>query len=194
VRSDGSVACWGYACFDEPEIMVPAGDDFVQVSAGEDHDCAQRGDGTVTCWAADGFTLNAPAPAGTFRQISAGREHSCGVATDGHLVCWGVDDARIRPPLGAFSEVSVWTTSCARALDGSVACWGSDPEPSSFEASLPPIRAYRDIAAGRAHMCRLGMDGEVDCSWSRMVRPGVNAACRAILAAQRRSRPDPWNS
>jgi alpha-tubulin suppressor-like RCC1 family protein len=61
---------------------------FSQVSAGYDHTCGLRTDGTVACWGANNSAQSTP-PSGTFSQVSAGHFYTCGVKTDGTVAGWG---------------------------------------------------------------------------------------------------------
>ena len=47
VKTDGTVACWGY---DSAGDTIPPSGTFSQVSAGPDHTCGVKTDGTVACW------------------------------------------------------------------------------------------------------------------------------------------------
>ncbi len=61
------------------------------ISAGEDHTCGIKSDGTLACWGRNDYGQSTP-PGGTFRQVSAGEYHTCGVKSDGTLACWGSND------------------------------------------------------------------------------------------------------
>ena len=61
---------------------------FQQVSAGVDHTCGVRADGTLACWGRNDYGEATP-PSGAFQEVSAGYAHTCGVRADGTLVCWG---------------------------------------------------------------------------------------------------------
>jgi len=55
---DKTVACWGG---DNVGQATPATGPFAQVSAGYDHACGLRTDGSVACWGANDFgQLNPP--------------------------------------------------------------------------------------------------------------------------------------
>ena len=80
----------------------PAG--FRALSAGAQHSCGLRTDGTVECWGAS-FEGEADAPGGAFRAVSAGGIHSCGLRTDGTLECWGAASAwKPGIPAGMFED------------------------------------------------------------------------------------------
>ena len=61
---------------------------FTQISAGGDHSCGLRADGSAVCWGGNYFG-GATAPTGSFTQISAGWDHTCALRADGSAVCWG---------------------------------------------------------------------------------------------------------
>ena len=77
---------------DEGEIAGTGTRAFTQISAGGDHTCGLRADGSVTCWGGDFFGQSAPA-AGTYTQISAGGIHTCGLRASGSVTCWGDNSA-----------------------------------------------------------------------------------------------------
>jgi hypothetical protein len=93
------VACWGR---DDYGQATPPGGTFSQVSAGGDHTCGVRTDGTLACWGWNYYGQATP-PAGTFSQVSAGYHHNCAVRTDGTLACWGHNsDGQATPPAGTI--------------------------------------------------------------------------------------------
>ena len=95
VRSDGSVACWGFN--GDGRAMPPAGS-FVSISAGGLHTCGVRSSGSVACWG-DNESGQATPPVGSFVSVSAGYDHTCGVRSNGSVACWGSDeDGQATPP------------------------------------------------------------------------------------------------
>ena len=86
-------------------VLIAA--NIAQVSAGEFHTCAQRGDGTLWCWGlnndgqvGDGTTANAvtspvqvAALGANVVGVSAGGLHTCAQKGDGSLWCWGLDSS-----------------------------------------------------------------------------------------------------
>ena len=149
VRADGSVACWG----GEEVVEVPRdlptfvkdirrGDSiprysgessppsgsFSSVTAGGNHTCGVRADGSVACWGDNRGGQSRP-PSGSFSSVSAGGSHTCGVRADGSVVCWGINFAdQFWPKLsGSFSAVSAGLMhTCGLKTDGTVVCWGHD--------------------------------------------------------------------
>jgi len=100
------------------------------VSAGRDHACATRYNGTLDCWGSDGGhgRVNDMPATGSFVQVSAGRYHSCALADDGTVDCWGCaisDKGQCNAPSGTFVQVSAGSQhSCGLREDGSIDCWG----------------------------------------------------------------------
>ena len=157
LRVDGSVACWGNNKFAQApppsekatateapratgEISATAGvgvvgdaggrvtkGKFASVSAGYDHNCGLRVDGSVACWGNNEFGQATP-PEGEFVSVSAGYTYNCGVRVDGSVACWGGNDfGEITPPEGEFASVSSGRGHiCGLRADGSVICWGND--------------------------------------------------------------------
>jgi hypothetical protein len=102
----------------------PAGS-FTQVSAGGDHTCGFRTDGSLSCWGKNWYGQASP-PAGAFTQVGLGQDHTCGLKSDGSLVCWGLNaDGQAAPPTGTFSQMNAGEYhTCALKEDGTGTCWG----------------------------------------------------------------------
>ncbi len=157
LRSDGTVACWGW---NDDGQSTPSTGTFVQVSAGGYHTCGLRSDGTVACWGQNGNGQATP-PAGTFVQVSAGEWHTCGLKTDGTVSCWGYNYVgETTPPAGTFLQVSAGTyATCGVRSDGTVACWGSN----IYGRRVPPTGTFVQVSAGLYHNCGLRSDGTAAC-------------------------------
>ena len=95
------------------EKTMPPGGEFISVSAGDDHTCGVRTDGSVACWGSNTsfgeFAGQATPPAGQFVSVSAGFDHTCGIRADASVACWGDGyDGQDTPPEGGFVSVSVY--------------------------------------------------------------------------------------
>ena len=101
---------------------------FVEVSAGKEHSCGVRPDGTVDCWGSNSYFNKLGSPTGVFVQVSAGKEHSCGVRPDGTVKCWGGNPrGESDSPTGVFVQVSAGNDhSCGVRVEGIVECWGDN--------------------------------------------------------------------
>ena len=149
------------------ETDLPASNEprFQQVSAGENHTCGVKADGTVACWGENSYGAATP-PAGTFHQVTAGWDHTCGVKTDGTVACWGDNDyGKATPPTGAFQQVTAGGNkfgmryTCGVKADGTVACWGND----RYGQATPPAGTFQQVSAGGQHACGVKTDGTVAC-------------------------------
>jgi len=161
---------------------------FTQVTAGEEHSCAIKQDGTVVCWGnTNDGRLNAPA--GTFSQISAGELHTCGVKTDKTIACWGWDSngqVSKHPTDANYKQVSAgkWH-SCALKIDGSVVCWGDNDE---GRATPPAGVTFKQITSGAWHNCGIRTDNSFVQCWggdggTGRTKPPANIAFKQISAA-----------
>jgi alpha-tubulin suppressor-like RCC1 family protein len=83
-------ACAGTGCVSEPVAGCGTSGELrvVHVSAGYEHTCGVRTDGSLACWGGN-YAGQATPPAGAFAQVSAGGGHTCGIRTDGREACWG---------------------------------------------------------------------------------------------------------
>ena len=114
-RTTGTLWCWGnnesgqlgignYTNQSLPrQVTMPAAGGWASVSAGYDHSCATRTDGTLWCWGYDNSgqlgngnhfgsdqprQVTTPAPGG-WASVTAGNGFTCATRAGGTLWCWG---------------------------------------------------------------------------------------------------------
>ncbi|PZQ49099.1 MAG: hypothetical protein DI551_00150 [Micavibrio aeruginosavorus] len=165
LQSNGAISCWGSdtggrlgngavltADQTSPSSLSGTGP-WIQVSAGTEHACGIKADGTAWCWGVDtngrlgngagSATQEAPSAVdstSTWTQISAGYDGSCGIKSDGSAWCWGRNNyGQLGNSTTGTDEVSPFKVSdagpwvqisrgyesvCGVKLDGSLWCWG----------------------------------------------------------------------
>ncbi|MYE42379.1 MAG: hypothetical protein F4X27_19455, partial [Chloroflexi bacterium] len=143
---------------------TPASPVFVSISAGEEHTCGVKTDGSVACWGNNDDGQATP-PSGSFASVGSGDDHTCGVKTGGSVVCWGDNSFdQSAPPAGSFTSVSAgFHHTCGVKTDGSVACWGYD---GGEGRATPPAGSFTSISAGSWHTCGIKTSGSVAC-WGK---------------------------
>jgi probable HAF family extracellular repeat protein/uncharacterized repeat protein (TIGR03803 family)/YVTN family beta-propeller protein len=128
------------------------------VSAGGNHACGVRTDGTLACWGAN-FAGQATPPAGSFMQITAGGSHTCALESNGAVACWGGAAAQAPPP-GAFIQISAGDShTCGVGTDGTIACWGTNLSGQS----IAPAGTFTQVSAGDLQSCGVNTDGTATC-------------------------------
>ena len=151
----------------------PAASSSVSVSAGYDHTCGVRSDGSVACWGSNEDGEATP-PAGSFDSVSAGGAHTCGLRSDGSVACWGWDGyGQATPPAGSFDSVSAGGShTCGVRSNGSAACWGYN----EYGQATPPAGSFDSVSAGGGHTCGLRSDGSVACWGNNWIGEATPAA------------------
>ncbi|MEZ4266426.1 MAG: hypothetical protein R3F39_08610 [Myxococcota bacterium] len=161
---DGRVYCWGWHVNGQLGKGAPVGGkelapvpvvqvkDAVAIAVGEDHSCAIRVGGRVSCWGSgsagrlgNGLANDAlvavdvaPGKAGflRIRSMALGVAHSCAVSIDGKVACWG------------------------EAVSGAL---GLGAVGSQKTAALVGVSGVTALAGGRFHVCALRQEGTVAC-------------------------------
>ena len=171
------------ACSGDPQ--------FIQVTAGRDHTCALRSDGSVACWGSDEYgQLRAPENE-RFAAISAAGSYTCGLRSDGTASCWGYDlgvteewpealRSTYRPPFPPpderFAAIEAGgLLMCGLRADGSVTCWTSRSEYTPFGT-----QGIAKISAGGEGVCGLRMDRSTLCWPNSILFPPDEEAFVAI--------------
>ena len=172
--------------------------DWASVSAGGDHTCAIKTDGTAYCWGSNqygqlglartdtacGLKGNKYAcsltpqlvPGGLkFSSISAGQRHTCAITTDRRAFCWGGNDA------GQVSDIG-----------------NGGPTMMQVPGTLPWVQ----VSAGYTHSCAVRSDGVLFCwgsndrgqlgnggvgSGNGLVRASLSGAVASVATGQSRT-------
>jgi hypothetical protein len=169
VKTDSTLACWGWIRPGEPSASVgppPAGS-FRSVSVGLVDICAVDTQYILTCWGREGSEDSAAEAAavpdpGRYTEVSAGWNYACGIHTDGTLACWGEGTpggGETAPPSGTFREISVSEEeACALSYLNDVVCWGD------FSGRLQTHPGpFAEVDTGDGWACARRADGSPSC-------------------------------
>ena len=194
---DGGVSCWGRNWYGQlgvhteessrrtPE-RVPGLADVVAISAGQDHICAVRGNGDLSCWGwvygnSTSFRITS---VGLVASVSSGGTQTCVTTVDGHVYCWDLATTTVRQAslvsgISDAVETSVGDgTVCVLHRDGGVSCWGENSVGQVGEdttvARSEPVRLGGiadavdvSVSSGSPdvgpHACAVHQDGSVSC-------------------------------
>jgi len=158
---------------------------FDHVSAGGDHSCAVREDGSATCWGDDYDGESTPPSLGDnwdFVQVSSGGFHTCAVVKCtpppglfcpiGNVSCWGRDSNGQASPVinQSFSQVSAGLYHTCGVTGGSIDCWGDDSNGQSSPSSPPAGHEYIQVSAGGFHACAVSECTAMACLQTANVR------------------------
>jgi alpha-tubulin suppressor-like RCC1 family protein len=169
VKTDGTLACWGYDGYEQVSGPNQSPDTFTQVSGGGYHTCGLKSDDTLACWGHDQYgQVSGPNDSSdTFIQVSGGGYHTCGVKADGTLACWGYDGyGQVSGPNHSsdiFIQVSAGLYhTCGVKPGGALACWGND---GYGQVSSPSQSSdtFIQVSGGGYHTCGVKTDGGLAC-------------------------------
>ena len=194
---DGGVSYWGRNWYGQLGVRteessrstperVPGLADVVAISAGQDHICAVRGNGDLSCWGwvygdSPSFRITS---VGLVASVSSGGTQTCVTTVDGHVYCWDLVTTTVRQAslvsgISDAVETSVGDgTVCVLHRDGGVSCWGENSVgqvgedttvPRSEPVRLGGIADAVDVSVSSGspdvapHACAVHQDGSVSC-------------------------------
>ena len=166
-----------------PAQWTPPVGPFQSVSAGYDHTCGIRNDGSIACWGSPRrwhgahpiSARQATPPAGYFRSVSAGISHTCAVRQDGVVICWGYNEDWQNNPPGYIAMSSNGADYLCEQTAGGGLCWNkniaADPD---LPPDIPAPTHYTAIIAGALHTCALTDYAAIAC-WGQTDTPHEGA-------------------
>ncbi len=170
IRSDGSLAGWGYDT--HGECNVPPGNNYIDISAGIFHSVALKSDGSIVVWGRDNVNQITDKPDGNdFVAITAGDYHSLAIKTDGTIVGWGgynyygECDAPDPDPGTVYVDIAGgWYHSLAVQSDGVVKAWGNNNQGQTRIYGGAAGKVHTAVAAGENYSF-LMRDDDMLISW-----------------------------
>ena len=95
LRTDKTIACWGYYQPDDAELGPPQGE-FSQISLHGGLGCGMRTDGQIACWGR-GAGPSGDLRTARFRQFVMDQSFGCGILENGTVRCWGHSELEDSP-------------------------------------------------------------------------------------------------
>lgn len=219
-RMDGTLWCWGNNWYGQlgngtdggslqPTLENAGAGNWALVSAGDDHTCATRTDGTLWCWGSNsdgqlgdgtdaGYRLTPVQVVGgiaIWASVSSGYLHTCARRGDDTLWCWGNNGygqlgdgtsqskffpVQVDGGAGSWAQVSAgMSRSCATRTDGTLWCWGY----SSYLPVAVGATNWAQVSVGAEHRCGMRTDGTLWCWGSNQygqLGNGTDAGSSAI--------------
>ena len=168
----GEIVAWGGNGFGQ--LNVPAGENFVAVSAGIAHGLALRSNGSLAAWGLNSHGQTTVPAGNDFIAIDAGGFHCVALRSDGSLAGWG-NNSRGQASVPAGTNFAAIAAGGQFTLvirtDGSLAAWGSN----DFGAlNVPAGQNFVAIAAGSEHGLAIRTDGTL-AAWGLNVSGQTNA-------------------
>ncbi len=196
LQADSSVACWGRnqarqvgpnglvtgdaaTQFQATPVSVPSLPNVSSVSAGDEHSCALKTDGTVWCWGSNFYgqlgistaTVNIDTPTPTqvpgvtnTISLTTGSFHTCAVKSDGSVRCWGQHDVAKQVGSTTATKFRTFTPTCDTTVDP--ACVPPAPYDVYYvdvPTVIPQITTALTVDAGAFFTCALLAAGTVQC-------------------------------
>jgi len=149
-------------------IATPQAFAYKQITAGGQHTCGLKNDGSAICWGLNDFGQSTAS--GTFTQLSAGGYHTCGLKSDGSAVCWGDNRwGQSTVPSSTFIYVQAGAYhTCGLGLNGRLICWGDNHHGQTFV----PSNTSDFFSLGWSHSCGLS-DGSAICWGAGKTNTGI---------------------
>lgn len=196
VHRNGEVSCWGANRLGQlgegstdsdtnPPGRIPRLFGVATISAGQDHVCAIRRDGTLSCWGwVYGSSPRAVATPDEVTSVSMGGIETCITVADGRVFCWDYGETTTSrmtqvPEITDAVKVSVGIgTACVLHLAGGVSCWGRNDVgqvgdgTTTRRAAPVRVRLAADavdvsVSSGSpnvgAHACAVHKDNSISC-------------------------------
>jgi len=154
----GTLVAWGWN--DYGQCDVPAGDNFVAVSAGWKESLGLRADGSIVAWGDD--RIGATPSGNDYTAISLGLNHALALRADGSITAWGSDYyGQCDVPTGNdFTAIAAGQDhNLALRQDGSLVSWGRNA--NGVVENTPDGNDFVAIGAGASHSVTLHSNGSI---------------------------------
>lgn len=159
IYAQGTIVVWG-SPHNKVARNVPAGDDFIEIAAGNAYGVALRADGSLVSWGQANTIVNNTPAGNDFIAISAGDQHAIALRANGSVVGWGNNphNQATTPPFSDFVKISAGVEhNLGLRANGQVYAWGN----TANGRCTVPAGTYLDIAGGNTYSIGLTTAGAV---------------------------------
>jgi len=157
--AQGTIVVWG-----KPQNKVannvPAGDDFIEIAAGNKYGIGLRADGSLVSWGQANTIVNNTPSGNDFIAISAGDQHAIALKSNGTVVGWGSNNSgqSNTPPYSDFVKIAAGINhNLGLRASGEVYAWGAN---GNGQCNVPS-GTYIDIAGGNTFSLGIKTDGSI---------------------------------
>lgn len=157
--AQGTIVVWGNPQ-NKVANNVPAGEDFIEIAAGDSCGVALRSNGTLVSWGQNNPIVNNTPSGSDFIAISAGGQHAIALRANGTVVGWGSNNygQSNTPPYSDFVKIAAgYSHNLGLRANGEVYAWGNNGN----GRCVVPAGTYIDIAGGYTFSLGVKSDGSI---------------------------------
>lgn len=157
--AQGTIVVWG-SPHNKVARNVPAGEDFVDIAAGNKYGIGLRENGSLVTWGQANDLVNNTPSGYDYIAISAGDQHAVALRSNGTVVAWGSNSqGQLNVPSNndiVKISAGIGHTLAIRA-NGELLAWGNN---GNGQCDVPS-GTFIDVAAGNTYSLGIKTNGEI---------------------------------